>query len=164
MIEKENNKFKNDLNKEDGFMKIHRKKKEENCEKDNCCENKKFDCDTSILLDVIKKEKTSSKLKADIVENDKVYVIYIDVPGIKKDDITIYQDNEFLEVTTHRKQIPYDFNYLHEEISYGYNMRKFYIGNNDKERICARLTDGVLEIFIPKIENNANLSRKISIN
>ena len=43
-------------------------------------------------------------------------------------------------------------------------MRKFYIGNNDKERICARLTDGVLEIFIPKIENNANLSRKISIN
>lgn len=144
--------------KEDGFMRIHKKKQEENKEQ------KKFENDTSILLDVIKKEKTSSKLKADIVENDKVYVIYIDVPGIKKDDITIYQDNEFLEVTTNRKQIPYEFNYLHEEISYGYNMRKFYIGNNDKERICARLTDGVLEIFIPKIENNANLSRKISIN
>ena len=146
--------------KDNEFTNIKKKNKSE-CE---CVENKKDCCDTSILLDVIKKEKTSSKLKADIVENDKVYVIYIDVPGIKKDDITIYQDNEFLEVTTHRKQVPYDFTFLHEEISYGYNMRKFYIGNNDKERICARLTDGVLEIFIPKIENNVSLSRKISIN
>ncbi len=146
--------------KDSEFTNIKKKKKSE-CE---CVEEKNAKYDTSVLLDVIKKEKTSSKLKADIVENDKVYVIYIDVPGIKKDDITIYQDNEFLEVTTHRKQAPYDFNYLHEEIAYGYNMRKFYIGNNDKERIAARLCDGVLEIFIPKADTSNNLSRKITIN
>ena len=148
----------------DDFMDIKKKKEEKDC----LCNDKKTKevnkNDTSILLDIIKKEKACNKLKADIVENDKVYVIYIDVPGVKKDDINIYQDNEFLEVTTNRKQIPYNFTYLHEEISYGHNMRKFYIGNNDKEIISARLSDGVLEIYIPKLSNSDNLSRKISIN
>jgi HSP20 family molecular chaperone IbpA len=91
----------------------------------------------------------------DVLEGKDEYLVYADVPGVKKDGLTVqYHDGE-LRVEASRA--------LGEDLGWPSDFRRtFAIGPDvDVERISARIENGVLEVHLPKKE--AAKPRQISV-
>lgn len=91
-------------------------------------------------------------MRTDIEENDTNYLLSIDVPGFKKEDIEISLDDGYLVVKAQIKKAPRENQntYLRKERFFGTYTRSFYVGDFNLECIDAGLHDGVLYISIPK--------------
>jgi len=74
-------------------------------------------------------------------ETEKSFKVLLDVPGIKKEDISIEVNNNMLVITGERKGAK---NYTFE--------RKFRLGDQASEDVLASLSDGVLTVEISKSE------------
>lgn len=91
-----------------------------------------------------------SNMSADVIENEKDYNINVNLPGFKKEDISISLDNGYLTVSGERKQEE-NKNYIRRERYYGKISRSFYVGDNyTEEDVKAKFEDGVLTITLPK--------------
>lgn len=102
--------------------------------------------------------------KVDIKEDGNNYILEADLPGVKKDSININYENNYLTISTSRKD-EYEErrdNYLRQERHYGEFRRSFYVDNIDESKIKAEFKDGVLKITMPKLEN-APRGRRIDI-
>ena len=99
-------------------------------------------------------------------EGDFSYHIEADLPGIKKEDIEITLEDEHLIISGERKEQNIEYNYYNLESHYGKFARRFRVPENtDIENIHAESKNGVLEIVLPKLEENkTNNNRKITIN
>jgi len=103
-------------------------------------------------------------LKTDILENDFSYLLFIEAPGCKKEDITINYEGEYLKV-----QVKFDNYYKTEgkwiknERNIKFASRNYYIGKLTDKEIKASLDDGILVISVPKESNTSDLSKKIEI-
>ncbi len=97
-------------------------------------------------------------MKSDIYEKDNNYVVEMDLPGFKKEDIKIECNRGNLIVTAEKKHEDEDKNkkYLRRERSYGKYSRSFYLGDIDEERINAEFHHGTLRITIPKKDEHKN--------
>ena len=85
-----------------------------------------------------------------IEDKDKSYQVSMDVPGIKREDLTLEVTNNVLSITGARKGIrPYSFE------------KKLRLGDNVSGEIQASLTDGVLTLEIAKAEKAQ--ARRIAI-
>jgi HSP20 family protein len=96
----------------------------------------------------------------EIHEADGNYQIAVDVPGVKKDDITVNveEDGRVLRVTGGRKVV------REGKTSETKFEKRFTIGNNvDIEKISANLSDGVLTLTAPKKEEEKPKTRTIMI-
>lgn len=92
----------------------------------------------------------------DVEETKDHYLISLDMPGVKKEDLNIEVKENTLTVSGERKSSWKD------EKSYGKVRRTFTLPENaDFEKIEAHYQDGVLEIAVPKTA--AAQSRKIEI-
>lgn len=95
-------------------------------------------------------------LKTDIKEHDKKYVVKVDVPGLKKDDITMNYRDDILTVgvkrDTFNDHTDDKGNLLMSERQYGETSRSFRLPDVDREHIAAKMTDGVLTVTLPKLE------------
>lgn len=102
--------------------------------------------------------------KVDVQEIDNSYVIKADMPGVKKEDINVTYDNNYLTISTKRDEIieEKNSNYIRRERNYGELARRFYVEGADIEKITASFENGVLTINLPKGGNKPN--RKIDIN
>jgi len=92
---------------------------------------------------------------ADIVDEDEQYLVRLDVPGLKREDITISIENNHLIVRGTRKteKEESEKNFLRSERFRGEFVRSFRLGNRAaKKDIQATYSDGVLEIAVPKAE------------
>ena len=100
----------------------------------------------------------------DIKEEDNLYLITADIPGVKPDDIDIHMEDGILTIKGEResnKEEEKD-NYRRIERSHGVFYRRFTMPDNaDAERISAKSEHGVLQVSIPKKE--AAQARKISV-
>lgn len=97
----------------------------------------------------------SGTFNADIIENEKGYLVQAELPGVKKEDINIeYRDNNLI-ITAKRDEILNNNgnNAIRKERYYGEMARSFYIGNVDKNLIRANFENGVLQIAIPKAQS-----------
>lgn len=87
-------------------------------------------------------------------EGDYAYHIEIDLPGVKKDEINISNNNGILTISGERQfknELKKD-DYYKVESSYGKFQRSFNLPKDiDAENIEAKYDDGVLEILIPKL-------------
>lgn len=94
------------------------------------------------------------RLTGDISESKEAFKIYLDVPGIKQEDIKIEYTNEELTVTAERKFEKVEGEDLHlRERHNGKFMRNFQVNELIKEdEIKADLKDGVLTVTLPKAE------------
>ncbi len=93
--------------------------------------------------------------KADVVEDDDKFLIHLDLPGLKKEDIKVLVHNNVLSITGERKDEKKveKKNSIYQEISYGKFERSFTLPEGvEAEKIDAKMTDGVAEIVIPKSE------------
>ena len=96
-------------------------------------------------------------MKTDVHEHDDQYEIDIDLPGFKKEDITLTLEKGNLTVAA-TKGLDKDSKnekgrVIRQERYSGSMQRSFFIGHNvTEEEIKAKYEDGVLKLLVPKKE------------
>jgi len=91
--------------------------------------------------------------KCDFEEKDDSYVIELEVPGVKKDEIEINLKNDVLTINWSRKsEKKKGLGKGFYERSEGSFSRSFSVDGADDKNITAELKDGVLKIVVPKLE------------
>ena len=106
-------------------------------------------------------------MKTDIREHDAGYEVDIDLPGFKKDEISIELENGYLTVSA-AKGLDKDEEdkkgkYIRKERYAGAMQRSFYVGENlTQEDIKAKYENGILRLSVPKKEAKQLRQRKQS--
>ena len=107
-----------------------------------------------------KEEKAVEKIRefgsvipsVDIYENDDEILVHADMPGVRKDDVSVNIDNGTLSLSGVRK-LGSKGAATWEEFSDVEYVRNFSVPQSiDVERVEATLKDGVLELHLPKSE------------
>ena len=104
-------------------------------------------------------------MKTDIKEHDGGYELDIDLPGFKKDEITIDLDNGYLTISA-AKGLDKDEQdkkgkYIRRERYVGAVQRSFYVGDVvTEEDVKAKFEDGILRLSIPKKDAKAVETKK----
>ena len=106
-------------------------------------------------------------MKTDVHENEGNYELDIDIPGFKKDEITLTLDNGYLVVGAAKNVTDEEKDsrgtLLRQERFSGAMQRSFYVGDAIKETdVKARFEDGVLRLTFPK-EKEPELPEKKTI-
>ena len=94
------------------------------------------------------------------------YDIRAELPGVKKEDLDIDLNDNYLTVraTKSQEKTEEDKAYSKSEFSYGEFSRTVYLPQEvDAEKIDAKLENGVLKMVIPKILNNKETVKKITV-
>lgn len=106
-------------------------------------------------------------LKCDIYEEEGSYIIEMDVPGFKKEDIHMELEDGYLKISAEKKvEITEDENkkYLrHERQSTTRCERKFYVGEVSEDEVKAQIKDNILKISVPKEEPKKESKKVIMI-
>lgn len=94
------------------------------------------------------------KPATDIIEKEDGFYIYVDMPGVGKDDLVIDLNEDEIKVSGKAEYVTPEGRKLgHVEFGGGEYFRSFTISHIvDKERIKASLKDGVLELSLPRLE------------
>lgn len=94
-------------------------------------------------------------MKTDVRETDSTYELDIDLPGFKKDEITVDLRNGYLSISAakglDRDQKDREGKYIRQERYAGACSRSFYVGENvDPRDVTAKFEDGILKLSLPK--------------
>lgn len=102
-------------------------------------------------------EKASANAPAiNIIENDQNYKVEVAAPGLTKDDfnVKIGQENQLvvsMEKKQESKEDDKNGKYLRREFSYSHFQQSMLLPDNvEKDKIEAKVENGVLSILIPK--------------
>ncbi|WP_010246077.1 Hsp20/alpha crystallin family protein [Acetivibrio cellulolyticus] len=108
---------------------------------------------------------SATEIRADIRENEKEYVVDIEVPGIKKEDIKLDLRDDVLTVSIDRNEEVNEEkgNYIRRERRYGSVSRSFYVENIKAEDVKAKYLDGILTVTLPKELDTKRNTHKIDI-
>jgi HSP20 family protein len=91
----------------------------------------------------------------DLIETDESYLLSVDLPGIKKEDIKIEVVENTIVISGERQVQKRTENekFQHSEKNYGYFKRSFSLPKSvDANAIQALHQDGVLEVTLPKTQ------------
>ena len=94
-------------------------------------------------------------MKTDIREHDEGYELDVDLPGFKKDEISVQLDNGYLTISA-AKGLDKDEQdkkgkYIRKERYAGTMQRSFYVGDAvTQEDVKAKFEDGILKPSLPK--------------
>ena len=97
-------------------------------------------------------------MKTDVKELDHGYLLDVELPGFKKDEIEIQLQDGYLTISAN-KQIEKEEKkekgrYIRQERYGGQCSRSFYVGDIRPEDIQAKYEDGVLRVQIPREEES----------
>ena len=105
-----------------------------------------------------------------VIENEKEYRVELAAPGMKKEDfdININQDGNLtikMECKREMKEEDRKARYLRREFAYSkYSQTLILPDDVDKEKISAKMEDGVLTINLPKIiKEEVKVARQITV-
>ena len=105
------------------------------------------------------------EMKTDVHEHEDHYEVDIDLPGFKKDEITLELQNGYLTVTAAKgldKEETKKGKVIRQERYEGSMQRSFYVGDGLTETdIGAKLEHGVLSLNIPKAEARKLPEKKV---
>ncbi|MBF0298137.1 MAG: Hsp20/alpha crystallin family protein [Oligoflexia bacterium] len=110
------------------------------------------------LKEIDKKEKTHTyKVYApdvDIYENKDVITMVVDMPGVSKSNVKINLENEVLSISGKINPENYkDMHAIYSEYNIGNYERNFNLSESiDKDKIQAKMEEGVLTLILPKEE------------
>lgn len=114
----------------------------------------------SLFDDFYEFKKSNSIMKSDIYEKDGKYVIETDIPGFKKDDVSIDYEDGYITITAKKEEVVEEnANYIKRERHYGETTRSYYVGNIKEEEINAKFENGTLKISFPKEEEKSNVKQ-----
>jgi len=94
------------------------------------------------------------QFRMDVTENDKEYQVLAEVPGVKKEEISITINGNQVALSAevkHEKDAKNGGTMLRAERYYGKVQRSFTLGQEVEEAAAqAKYNDGVLELTLPK--------------
>ena len=95
-----------------------------------------------------------TQIRMDVTENDKEYQVLAELPGVKKEEISITINGNQVAVSAevkHEKDVKNGGTVLRAERYYGKVQRSFTLGQEVEEAAAqAKYNDGVLELTLPK--------------
>lgn len=101
------------------------------------------------------------------IENEDNYELSVALPGYKKDDISINIDNDVLTISSelNEENEQKGKNYITKQIKKCSFTKRFVLSDDiDKDKINAKMEDGILHIKLDKIKKiEVNNTKKISI-
>lgn len=105
-----------------------------------------------------------------VKENENQYTVELAAPGLKKEDFSVNINDEGnliikMEQKTNDKEENKKEHYLRREFSYSkYEQALVLPDDVDREKISAKVNDGVLSIALPKVKKEeAKVNRQISV-
>ena len=95
-------------------------------------------------------------MKTDVRETENAYEVDIDLPGFKKDEISVDLKDGYLTIRA-AKGLDKDEKdkkgrYIRQERYAGACSRSFYVGDVESKDISAKYEDGILKLTLPKVE------------
>ena len=101
--------------------------------------------------------------RVDIVEMDDDMLLYVDLPGVKSEDVDVRFENRELQIRGKVTPAAPKPHFLLNEYGVGDYYRAFSVTDDiDAEKIRADLNDGVLTVHLPKAA--ALMRRRITVN
>ncbi|MBP5262158.1 MAG: Hsp20/alpha crystallin family protein [Clostridiales bacterium] len=96
-------------------------------------------------------------MKTDVHETETDYEMEMDLPGFKKDQISVKLENGYMTISASKdhdtEKKDHHGKIIRQERYSGAMQRSFYVGDNVKtEDVKAKFEDGVLKLCIPKKE------------
>ena len=105
--------------------------------------------------------------KTDIRDEGENYLLEADLPGFKKEDISVNIEGETLTIRAERSENNEEKdskgNYIKRERSYGSFSRSFDMTGIRVEDVAAAYESGVLKLTLPKKQETLPTSRKLEI-
>lgn len=94
-----------------------------------------------------------SSFKVDVKDNGGAYELTAELPGVKKEDIALHYERDYLTISANREEETEDKkdNYVCRERHVGKIHRSFFISNIDESGIKAQFKDGILKVDLPKV-------------
>ena len=108
---------------------------------------------------------TNRLMKTDVHEKDGKYIMNIDLPGYKKDDVKISLYNGNLTISAEKNESNEEKdakgNLIRQERYSGSCSRSFYVGDSIRDNdIQASFKDGILTITVPTEEHKEETEKK----
>jgi len=96
-------------------------------------------------------------MKTDVRETEGSYELDIDLPGFKKDEVSVDLKDGYLSISAakrlDRDEKDKQGKYIRQERYAGTCSRSFYVGEGvEPEDVSARFEDGILKLSLPKQE------------
>ena len=95
-------------------------------------------------------------MKTDVRETENTYEVDIDLPGFKKDEISVDLQDGYLTIRASKgldkDRKDKEGKYIRQERYAGACSRSFYVGDVEADQIAAKYEDGILKISLPKQE------------
>lgn len=109
------------------------------------------------MNEVMKKEDKSLptfRPATDILEREDGFYIYMDLPGVHKEDLVIdLQENDLTVSGKTSHPAPENERYSEMQFGNGEYRRSVSLSDIvDREKIRANLSNGVLELYLPRVE------------
>ena len=102
-------------------------------------------------------------MRSDIYLDGNDYVIDVELPGIKKENISLSYEKEFLTISVKREEVKDKNSYALRERRYDNSERSYRVGEIDQKTISASFADGVLSIRFPKEQPKVVSNHNIAI-
>ena len=109
--------------------------------------------------------KSVGSFKADVVDQGDKYLLQAELPGFKKEDIYIDLDGNYLTIqASHTKENNTSSDkVVRKERQFSAFSRSFNVSGINTEEITASYNDGILELKLPKVEEEKPKTKKIEI-
>ena len=94
------------------------------------------------------------QIKLDVTEDEKGYTVHAEIPGVKKDDISVTIDGNQIAISAeakNEKEVKEGKKVIRSERYYGKVSRAFTLAQDvDEGTAEAKYDDGVLALYLPK--------------
>ena len=104
-------------------------------------------------------KRTKNLMKTDVRETEDSYELDIDLPGFKKDEVTVDLKDGCLTISAakglDKEEQDKKGRYIRQERYAGACSRSFYVGDVEPKDVSAKFEDGILRLSIPKAEQKA---------
>lgn len=103
-----------------------------------------------------------ASFKVDVRDIGNAYELKAELPGIRKEDISVSYDNSYLTIQAQMEEVKEDTTnsggtYIRKERRQGTTTRSFYIDHVDPGKIEAVFKEGVLTLHLPKTEEREDV-------
>lgn len=106
------------------------------------------------MLRPVRLDQQLPQIKVDVTESNGAYVVRADIPGVKKEDISVDIDGNMVSISAEvrkEKEEKQGTRVIRSERYVGSMSRSFSLAHDvDDKAAQAKYTDGVLELTLPK--------------